>query len=145
MPSQQVRFQQRFEAAPEKVFAYFADHEKFGRIWGGEFRRIRAGDDPREPDGVGSVRLIRAPAGAPFEETIVVFERPQRIEYVVSKGSPIKNHRGVILFKPAGGGTELDYTISFDPRIPLTGGLIRGILKLSWRRGVRNAIADIGA
>lgn len=145
MPSQSVNFQQLFSASPEKVFDFFADHEKFGRIWGGQFRRIKAGDDPGEPNGVGSVREIRAPAGAPFEETIVVFERPRRIEYVVSRGSPIKNHRGVILFQPASGGTQLDYTISFDPRVPLTGGLIAQILKLSWRRGAKRAAADIHA
>ncbi len=145
MPSQQVNFQQLFTAPPDRVFEYFADHEKFGRIWGGGFRRIKAGQDPNEPNGVGSVREIKAPAGAPFEETIVVFERPRRIEYVVSRGSPIKNHRGVILFQPAPGGTQLDYTISFDPRVPLMGGLITGILKLSWRRGVKRAIADIQA
>ncbi|MGH8530824.1 MAG: SRPBCC family protein [Nevskiales bacterium] len=144
MPSQQVHFQQFFAAPPAQVFAYFADHEKFGRIWPGQFRRIKDGQDPAEPNGLGSVREIKA-IGPPFEETIVVFEPPKRIEYVVSRGSPIKNHRGVILFKEASGDTQLDYSISFDPRIPFTGGLIARVLENGWRRGVQRALADIGS
>ncbi len=143
MPSQQVHFQQFFAASPAQVFAYFAEHEKFGRIWSGRFRRIKDGQDPAEPNGLGSVREIKA-VGPPFEETIVVFEPAKRIEYVVSRGSPIKNHRGVILFKEASGGTQLDYTISFDPKIPLTGGLIARVLRSGWKRGVQRAMADLG-
>ncbi len=144
MPSQRVPLQQFFNAPPAKVFAWFADHEKFGRIWGGKFRRIKDGQDPKEPNGLGSVREINGP-GPSFEETIVVFEPPKRIEYVVTRGSPIKNHRGVILFQEAAGGTQLDYTISFDPRIPCTGWLIARIIAGAWARGIRRVAAEIAA
>ena len=35
MPQQKIKFEQYFAAPRDKVFAFFADHEKFGLIWGG--------------------------------------------------------------------------------------------------------------
>src|SRR6185503_4740817 len=119
MPQQTVRFEQFFAAPRERVFAWFADHEKFGRIWPGSTRRVQDSADGANVNGLGSVREIRT-AGQVFEETITAFEPPARIEYKVTKGSPIKNHRGEIRFTAVDGGTRLDYTIEFDPKIPLT-------------------------
>src|SRR5690242_6592998 len=93
MPQQTVKFEQFFAAPREKVFAWFADHEKFGKIWPGRTRRIQASADGAEPNGLGSVREIRS-AGSTFEETITTFEPPATIEYRITRGGPIKNHRG---------------------------------------------------
>jgi len=142
MPQQTVRFEQFFAAPRDKVFAWFADHEKFGRIWPGSTRRVQDSADGANVNGLGSVREIRS-AGQVFEETITAFEPPERIEYKVTKGSPIKNHRGEIRFTAVEGGTRLDYTIEFDPKIPLTGGLIASIVCAQWHRGVAKAVADI--
>jgi len=142
MPQQTVRFEQFFAAPREKVFAWFADHEKFGRIWPGRTRRVHASADASEPNGLGSIREIRS-GGMAFEETITVFEPPAHIEYHISKGGPIKNHRGVLRFAAVEGGTKLDYTIEFDPKLPLTGGLIASVLCTSWQRGVQRAVEDL--
>jgi uncharacterized protein YndB with AHSA1/START domain len=144
MPSRQVRFRQFFPAPPAEVFAYFADHERNGRIWAGRARRIQDGEDPAEPNGLGSVRELKGP-GPAFEETIVVFEPTRRIEYEVSRGSPLKNHRGVILFDEAPGGTELEYSIRFDPKIPGTGAIFARWLGHRWKRGVKRALADLSS
>ncbi|HUS25056.1 MAG TPA: SRPBCC family protein [Candidatus Binatia bacterium] len=140
MAQQQVRFEQFFAAPRERVFEYFADHERFGRIWGGRFTRIRNG--AAEPNGLGSVREIRT-RGMRFEETIVAFERPSLIEYAISRGSPIRNHRGSIRFEAVPGGTKVEYTIRFDPKLALTGGLIAGILCATWHAGVHRAVEDL--
>ena len=142
MPQQKVRFEQFFAAPRARVFAYFADHESFGRIWPGRFRRTQVSADPANPNGLGSVREIRS-AGLTFEETITAFESPSRIEYQITQGGPIKNHRGTLLFTEVPGGTQLEYTIVFDPKLPLTGGLIASILCASWHRGVQRAIDDL--
>lgn len=137
-----VRFEQFFAAPREKVFAYFADHQKFGRIWGGKFTRVKDSRDPADPNGLGSVREIRN-TGMVFEETIVKYEPPALIEYAITKGGPIKNHLGRIVFNDVPGGTKLEYTITFEPKIPLTGGLVCGILCGSWHSGVHRAVRDI--
>lgn len=142
MPQQTVRFEQFFAAPRERVFAWFADHEKFGRVWPGRTRRIHESPDPLEPNGLGSVREVRS-AGLAFEETITAFEAPARIEYRITKGGPIKNHRGELRFAEVTGGTKLEYTIEFDPKLPLTGGLIASILCTSWHRGVSRAVEDL--
>ncbi|MBI3171792.1 MAG: SRPBCC family protein, partial [Hydrocarboniphaga effusa] len=94
------------------------------------------------PNGLGSVREIRS-SGFTFEETITAFDPPQRIEYRITRGGPIKNHLGRLLFSEVPGGTQLDYTIEFNPRLRLTGGLIASILCASWHRGVQRTIDDL--
>ena len=142
MPQQKVRFEQFFATGRERVFAYFADHEKFGRIWPGRFRRIRESADATQPNGLGSVRQIKS-AGFTFDETITAFDPPRCIEYRVTRGGPIKNHVGRLLFSEVPGGTKLEYSIEFDPRLRFTGGLIASVLCASWHRGVHRAIDDL--
>jgi hypothetical protein len=96
------------------------------------------------PSRFESVRQLKGP-GPAFEETIVVFEPTRRIEYEVSRGSPLKNHRGVILVDDAPGGTELEYSIGFDPRIPGTGAVFARWLGHRWRRGMKRALADLSS
>src|ERR1051326_5565322 len=139
MAKQQIKFEQFFAAPRDKVFAFFADHEKFGLIWGGRFRRVKDSGDPKDPNGLGSVREVRS-KGLTFEETIIAYEPPSLIEYTVTRGSPIKNHKGRIEFRDVQGGTKVDYTITFDPRIPLTGGIFASILCASWHAGVNRAV-----
>jgi uncharacterized protein YndB with AHSA1/START domain len=135
MGKNQVVFEEVFLAPRAKVFALFADHERFGRVWGGTFTRIKPGEDPNDPNGLGSVRKVRS-QGLTFEETIVTYRPGALIEYQVTKGSPIKNHLGHIEFSDApGGGTHVRYSITFDPRIPLTGKLIESALRGSWDKG----------
>lgn len=144
MPQQQLRFEQFFAAPPERVFAYFADHERFGRLWPGRTRRIRAATDPAEPNGLDSVREIRL-WPVRFEETITGFTPGQMIEYRITRGAAIRKHRGCLRFESVAGGTKLAYEISFDCAVPLMGGVIAGILCASFRRGIHRVIEDISA
>lgn len=142
MAKHQVRFEEFFPAPRENIFAFFADHTKFGKIWGGKFERIQDGQNPKDPNGLGSVRKICS-AGMTFEETIISYQPATLIEYTVTRGGPVKNHLGRIEFKDAPGGTKLEYTISFDPKIPFTGIPIEGILKASWKKGVGNVMKNL--
>jgi uncharacterized protein YndB with AHSA1/START domain len=138
----QVRFEQYFAAPRAKVFEWFADHEKFGEVWPGRFRRIQDAPQGKNPNGLGSVREIRQGL-LKFEETIVKFQPNSVIEYAVTRGGPVKNHLGRLVFSDADGGTQLEYTISFDPRVPFTGWLIARILSGGWCSGINHAVRDI--
>lgn len=128
MPNQRVRFQREYEAPPRQVFALFADHERFGKLLGAPCKRIKNAPDGDDPNGVGSVRRV-ANGPAAFEETVLVCEPPKLIEYTVTRGGPIKNHRGRIEFNTtANNGTRVTYTIEFDPRVPLTATAINLML-----------------
>lgn len=142
MSKHNVKFEQFFAAPRAQVFAWFADHQNFGRVFGGKFSRIKDGKDPNDPNGLGSIREIRG-QGFKFEETIVKYQPPSVIEYTVSKGGPIKNHLGRLSFSDEPGGTKLVYTIGFEPKVPLTGGIIASVLCAAWHRGVHRAVKGI--
>lgn len=145
MPSpQSVRFEQFFAAPRERVFAWFSRHENFGRIFPGRVRRIRASDDPSDPNGLGSVREIRIGL-LRLEETITGYAPPQGIEYRVTRGWALRNHVGRLRFDEVPGGTQLEYLISFESRLPLTGNLMAGALCAAWHRGVARAVDDISS
>lgn len=135
MSQHSVRFTEHFDATPAKVFPYFARHETFGAMAGGPLaaklkfiRRIRIGNSIKSPDGVGSVRRIGyGPLG--FEETVRTSDVGKLIEYYISRGSPLKNHLGRIEFHDDAGGTRVDYVITFEPKLPGTAGLLKGVLK----------------
>lgn len=129
MPSQRVSFKRQFQAAPPRVFALFADHERFGKLLGAPCRRIQESPHHDDPNGVGSVRRI---AGGPaaIEETVITCDTPTLIEYTVTRGGPLKNHFGRIQFsRLPDGGTRLIYTIDFDPLFPFTGPAITWTLQ----------------
>lgn len=135
-----IFIQQTFEAPCEEVFAQVCDHANFGRLTGADIRRIRdaEGDDP---NGVGSVRQIRSFPVPAFEETVLVYEPGKRMEYTVSRGSPIHKHRGTLLFLPAGEGCRLDYTIVFEPRLGVPG--LGKVLKLAIRRPIEAGLRKL--
>ena len=143
MAQQIIHFKLSINASPEAVFDFFCDHESFGRIWPGQTRRIKESQEPGHPNGVGSVREIRV-GPTRFEETQTVYDRPNRIEYTVTRGSPIKNHLGQIqLSANPNGGTDIDYRITFEPKIPLTGKLIARSLENSWASGIKPIIREL--
>ena len=141
-PSHSVRFSCFISAPPTSVYDFFCDHESFGRIWPGKIQRIKDSEEPGNPNGLGSVRSITL-GPIVFEETHITCERPREIQYTVTRGGPIKNHLGTIKFIAEADGTRIDYTIAFDPRIPLTGCLIASSLKRDWARGIKPVIAEL--
>ena len=146
-----VRFSRQFSAPRTKVFALFASHERFGAALTGPageklgvVKRIQTSPDTKHPDGVGSVRRIGFGPPA-FEETVVTCQPHALIEYVISKGSPLKNHRGLITFRDVPGGTQVDYEISFEPRIPGTGGALALLLHSLISGGLDRIENEFGA
>ncbi|MGQ0619279.1 MAG: SRPBCC family protein [Panacagrimonas sp.] len=144
MSKQQLRFEQFFAAPRSEVFAYFADHERFGRLWPGRTRRIHSAADPGEPNGLGSVREIRL-WPIRLEETITGFTPGQVIEYQITRGGMLRKHHGCLRFESVAGGTKLAYDIRFDCPVPLMGGVIAGVLCASFRRGIPRVVDDISA
>ncbi len=123
-----IKMYQEFNAPIEKVFEAFGDHANMGKILGQNISRIVDSKDPSNINGVGSVRRINIPVFG-FEETIKKCEKPDRIEYQISKGSPLSHHYGTMLFKSLPNGkTSLDYTIELGSKIPLMGVILKNAL-----------------
>ena len=93
MSRQHIEIRQSFNAPVETIFNILTDHESFGNVIATKVRRVV--DCPEEnKNGVGSVRRVFSFPLPAFEETVITFEPNFLMEYVVSKGSPIKNHTG---------------------------------------------------
>jgi uncharacterized protein YndB with AHSA1/START domain len=124
-----IEIEREIRASPEAVFDVLADHRGWER-WSGAREVVlrREGDPP--PNGAGASRVIRA-RGLAIEEEITRFEPPERMEYRVVAGLPIRNHRAWLRLEPSGRGTRLRWEVRFDPRIPGSGPLLRRALRAS--------------
>lgn len=120
MAVQTVHTIQSFNAPADVVCDWFAEHQNLGQVFLARIRRVKDAEGPDGPNGVGSVRRIWIGPTPSFDETVTVFEPGQRIEYRITRGSPIKNHHGVMIFSEHEGVTTLDYTIEIESRIPGT-------------------------
>jgi len=148
MPAQRIELTAQIKAPVDKVYDWFDNHERFGRIWPGKFRRVVDSSDPANPDGLGSVREIRVgpiPVLMIFREEMTVCDRPSLLEYRVVGAAPIKNHLGQIRFREEQGLTLIDYSIEFDSRIPGMGGKIASDLEKQWQQGIQPVIAELEA
>lgn len=116
-----------FCSAPADVFATLGEHENLGPLFGARITRLRDGETSR--NGVGSARTLRIGPLPAFVETVTVSEPDERIEYEITQGSPLRNHRGVQVLTPtADGGTHLDYTIHLDASVPGVAALVATVL-----------------
>lgn len=134
---QEIYIEKTFNAPVAKVFAELSDHEKLSVVLGANIKRIRDGQDGHT-NGKGSVREIRLAPGLSFEETVTAFTPEKLVEYVISKGSPLKNHKGTMEFTEANGGTRLRYRIVFESKLPIPffGDITRVGLKTVINRGL---------
>ena len=126
-----------YVAAPvEKVWEVLADHEGMAK-WapGLKATLVRRGDF--EHNGVGAQRKIQPLALPSFVEEVIEFEPNERMSYKAVAGIPLRNYVGTVELHPAGGNTEIVYTVSADNQIPgLATVLVNGLL-FALKRQVR--------
>lgn len=129
MAKNYVQMNVTFNAPVSVVFGELSDHEKMGKILGAKVKRVK--DGKGNVNGIGSVRRLTPVPLADFEETVTGFEPNKLIEYTVTKGSPIKNHLGRMVFSESNGKTHLHYTIQFDMKvgIPFSGFVLKNVLE----------------
>jgi uncharacterized protein YndB with AHSA1/START domain len=132
---QRIEIEQDFFKPVGAVFAYLAEHEHLGPLFGAKVTRLRDGDTER--NGVGSVRQLRLGPLPPFEETVTRVVPDELIAYEITKGSPLRGHHGEMHFSPNGTGTHLRYVIAFGSVVP---GLDR-VVKAGLERTVRAGLA----
>lgn len=137
MGRQHIEIRQLFNAPVETISNLLTDHESFGEVIETNVKRVVDSQD-KNKNGVGSIRRISSFPVPAFEETVVGFEPNQLMEYVVTKGSPIKNHKGRMEFSEEQGKTRLCYTIDFDPKLPFI--LFGSVLKRAIEKPMRKSL-----
>ncbi len=128
-----------FALPVDRVYAYLAEHENLEPVFGAKITRVRDGDTSR--NGTGSVRTLRIAILPPFQETVTDAVPNERIDYRITKGSPLRNHRGSMRFSTRGSGSHLHYVIEFGAVVP---GLDR-LVKPGIERTIRKGLADVDA
>ena len=131
-----VNVEYEFTAPVDRVFAYMSEHENLAAVLGSSVERLEDGSPER--NGVGSRRRLKvAPGAAPFEETVTQFVPGELIEYRITKGSPLRDHVGIMRFSPApGGGTHLHYRIRIASRIPGLSPIVSAVLTRNMSKGL---------
>jgi ribosome-associated toxin RatA of RatAB toxin-antitoxin module len=137
MGEQNIRIVQLFNAPVDTIFSLLTDHEAFGQVINAKIKRVVDSQDENK-NGLGSVRRINAFPAPAFEETVVTFEPNRLMEYMVSKGSPIKNHKGRMEFSDEYDKTRLNYTIDFEPKLPFL--FFGSILKKAIEKPIRDGL-----
>jgi uncharacterized protein YndB with AHSA1/START domain len=136
----EINMQQRFRAAPDRVFAAVTDHVAFGRFMGADISVERSGIPA--PNGLGAIRGVRA-RGLTVREEVVRWEPPRAMDYRVVAGAPFRNHLGEIRLTPDGTGTRVDYRIRFEWPWFLGGGLVGGLVAAALEREMTAGLAKM--
>jgi uncharacterized protein YndB with AHSA1/START domain len=113
---QRIEIDRDFDQPVDRVFAYLAEHENLGPLFGASVTRVRDGDTSR--NGTGSVRRLRIGPLPSFEETVTQFVPHEVIGYRITRGSPLRDHAGEMTFSSLGSGTRLHYVITFGAVVP---------------------------
>jgi uncharacterized protein YndB with AHSA1/START domain len=135
---QRIEIDQDFALPVERVYSYLGEHENLATVFGVKIARVRDGDESR--NGAGSVRQLRIGLLPPFEETVTAAVPNERIDYRISKGSPLKDHHGTMQFSSTGTGSHLHYVIEFNAA-PGLAQLVRAQLDRSIRKGLKGVDA----
>lgn len=135
---QNLSFERDFDLPPDQVFSYFAEHENLGGILDAKVTRIKEGTDGN-PNGVGSVRSIKAGPVPAFEETVTVYEPNDLIVYTVTKGTPLNHHLGEVRFTPTPTGTKVKWDIEIGTALPGLDFVIGKVLKRNIGKGLAKA------
>lgn len=132
---QRIEIDMEFQRPLEELFALLSDHEKLGPVLGAKIKRTRDGTDSL--NGLGSVRTLSIGPLPSFDETVTAFRKDELVEYRITRGTPLRNHKGVMRFSATpSGGSRLHYTIEFRTFIPFLGPLVRAGLETGIRKGL---------
>jgi uncharacterized protein YndB with AHSA1/START domain len=132
---QRIDITHDFRLPVSRVYAYLAEHEHLAPLFGATIRRVQDGASSR--NGVGSVRALRVGPGPWFEETITEAVPDERIAYRITKGSPLRDHLGVMTFSPTSDGSRLHYVIEFRSAVPGLAKVVQVGLTRNLKRGLR--------
>ena len=107
-------------ADPATVYAMLLDGPGWTR-----WSPIDAVEIPNGRRGVGEVRILTS-GRVTGRDTVDELIPDRRFAYRnESKQIPVRNYRGVVDLEPAGDGTTIRWTSTFDPKYPGTGWLVR--------------------
>lgn len=118
-----VLVKRTIKAPIEKVFELISDHANYKDFPGVKDSELVKKGKPHK-NGVGAVRTIDT-GSVWFEEKITAFERPVRMDYLITKARPPMEHQGgSVRLEATADGTAVTWTTTLRIKIPIIGGLL---------------------
>lgn len=118
----------------DRAYAYLSELENIGEAAPGlKVKRLNDGTDGTR-NGVGARRSLSIGGLLPFEETVTEAVPNELIRYRITKGSPLRDHKGEVRFAASGTGTTVTWNIDFDSKVPGLGApLAKGLTQVVGR------------
>lgn len=140
-----VQYTRDMPAPPDRVWPLLTDPPQMNRWSEARIEALEPG--PQGGFGeVGATRRVHAPAPlgmtTVLDEVVVEAEAPHRLVYRVTKGGPIRNHRGEVIIEATDSGSRLTWTVDFMGKVPGTGPIIKLVLNPTLKRSI-DKIADV--
>lgn len=133
---QRIDITQDFALPVERVYAFLAEHENLGPLFGAKITRVRDGNASR--NGTGSVRALKIGPLPAFQETVTEAVDNALICYRITQGSPLRGHSGRMEFSSLASGSRLHYVIEFGAVVPGLDVIVRLGLDRNVRKGLRS-------
>jgi hypothetical protein len=116
-----IRVHTRAEA--NAVYALLRDGASWPR-WTSidSFELERAGE--REPEGLGAIRIFRK-GKVVGRDQIAELILDRRFSYLHLSGLPVRDYRADVDLEPKAEGTRIRWRVSFSPKVPGSGWLLR--------------------
>jgi uncharacterized protein YndB with AHSA1/START domain len=145
MAEHKLQFEALIPAPREQVFDYLAEPANLSRLWGMRWKCTQPGDDLSQPNGVGSIREVRA-GDFTYRDAVRTFDRPALIEHHMESGVPVTNRLAArIAFFDVLEGTRVQYTISYSSKVDATGAMMGATLELAWTVGIQRIVKAFSA
>ena len=104
------------QAPPEVVWTLVANADRYSE-WGPWSASGYENLGAQAPDGAGVIRWMRYGRTTTVEKVLEA-ERARRLVYTVVKGIPVGNYLAEVTLSPAGEGTHIRWTASWDRTLP---------------------------
>jgi uncharacterized protein YndB with AHSA1/START domain len=112
-------------AAPEAVWELVSDVGRYPQ-WGPWRASGYRSPGDQAADGTGAVRWLRYGRTTTVEQVLAA-EKGRRLVYTVVKGIPVRNYRAEVTLTPAGTGTHIRWSATWDRTLP--GRIVRRRLR----------------
>lgn len=131
-----VEVERSIPAPPAVVWEWLADHERM-REWMPVAEVVRRRPGHPDPDGLGAVRTVRCPPLV-TEERVVAWKPPERMEWELAEGAPVRALRGEVALTPTADGraTRVRWRVVFRPLVPGTGRWLGRLFERQARRAL---------
>lgn len=118
----------RCDAPPEVVWEVLADHAGISAWTPIPSARLTSeGDGDR--NGVGAVREFGLGVGPAFVvEEVTAFDAPTRLAYTMRRGLPVRSYVGETTLVADGDGTEVTWSITYEPSVAVLAPVLRPIV-----------------